>query len=713
MPKMKTLNNPETAIASELYSADGKMIGKYFKENRTPVKYEEISPILIKTLISTEDVRFYKHSGVDIRSTFGIIGSLMKGERRGASTITQQLVKNLFKTRSNYSKGLLGYIPGVKTFIYKLKEIITAFKLELNLSKEEILTAYLNTVDFGSNSYGIKTAAKTFFSVKPNELTINQSALIVGVLKAPTLYNPKLNPKNALKRRNVVLGQMLKYKHISKAEYDSLSALPLMLKYYVENNYDGEALYFREEVINEIQPWLKENGYNLYEDGLKIYTTVDSRLQKYAEEALEKNMKFLQVLFEQHWQGKNPWCYPSGEEIPNFIEKIAKQSRHYAQLKARFNDNTDSIDFYMNKVSRMKVFTWKGEKDSSLSAMDSIRYYNKLLQAGFYAIDPNTGYIKAYVGGIDYRFFKYDHVWQSKRQPGSTFKSFLYTAAMENGFSPCDYMTDQPVTINYVENGEKKSWSPHNADGNFSGSTMTLKYAYARSVNSIAVQVSQKIGFDKVVKYAYLLGIKSKIALVPSACLGSSDVSLFELVNAYCPLVNGGFKIDPVFVTKIVDKNGKVVYEKKSSKTRVLNEQTAFLMSQMLLGALTEPGGTTQELWSYNLFKPNYNTDFGGKTGTSSNQSDAWFIGITPTLVAGSWVGADDRSVHFRTTDMGEGCKTALPIYAFFWENVLKDDNFLNLRGRFPKPGFAVRKDYMCHTFMPVDSFTSDTIPIP
>lgn len=709
MPKMSSINNPEIAIASELYSADGKLIGKFFKENRTPVKFDEISPVMIETLIATEDVRFYKHNGVDVRSTLGILSSLLKGEKRGASTITQQLVKNLFKTRSNFSKGLLGYIPGVRTFIYKLKEIITAFKLEFNLSKEEILTAYLNTVDFGSNSFGIKTAAKTFFNVKPSELNINQSALLVGVLKAPTLYNPRLNPKNALKRRNVVLGQLLKYDHITQAEFDSLTILPLELKYDVENNYDGEALYFREEVINELEPWLKENGYNIYEDGLRIYTTIDSRLQKYAEAAMEKNMKFMQVLFEQHWKGRNPWCYPSGEEIPCFIEKIARQTRHYTQLKAYYK-NADSVEkYYLNLPVRMKVFTWNGEKDTTFSILDSIRYYNKLLHAGFYALEPGTGNIKAWVGGIDYRFFKYDHVRQSKRQPGSTFKSFLYTAAIDNGYSPCDYMTDMPVTINYVENGENKSWSPHNADGNFTGMSITLKYAYAKSINSVAVQVSQKIGFDKVPKYARLLGIKSKIAEVPSACLGSSDVSLFELVNAYCPMVNGGYKIEPVFVTKILDKKGKVIYEKKCSKTKVLDDETAFLMTQMLLGALTEPGGTTQELWAYDLFRPEYNTDFGGKTGTSSNQSDAWFIGISPTLVAGTWVGADDRSVHFRTTDMGEGCKTALPIYAFFWEKVLKDNNFKYLRGRFPKPSFKVKKNYMCHTYLPSDSSGTDS----
>ena len=576
IPHMKNLNNPEISIATELFSSDGKMIGKFFKENRTPVKYEDISPILLKTLIATEDVRFYKHSGVDIWSTLGILGSMLKGERRGASTLTQQLVKNLFKTRTNFSRGLLGYIPGVSTFIFKVKEIMTSYKIELFYTKNQILTLYLNTVDFGSNSFGIKTAAKTYFSIKPSELDISQSALLVGLLRAPTFYNPILHPKNALKRRNVVLGQLFKYRIISKPEYDSLIVLPLGLKYNVENNYDGEALYFRAEIYNQIEPWLKENGYNIYEDGLKIYTTLDNKLQKYAEEAVSQQIKFLQILFNQHWEGKNPWCYPSGEEIPDFIEKIARQTKFYYQLKTKYKSNSDSINYYLNKPVKMTIFTWHGDRDTSLSILDSIRYYNTLLHAGFFAIDQNTGYVKAWVGGINFKNFKYDHVRQSKRQPGSTFKAFLYTAAMDNGLGPCDEMTDNAITINYTENGEKKSWSPHNADGVFSGMSMTLKYAFARSINSVAVQVSQKIGWDKVVKYANLLGIKSKLATVPSTCLGSCDVSLYELTCAYCTLVNDGYKIEPVFVTKIEDKKGKVIYRCKSMKQRVISEQTAF-----------------------------------------------------------------------------------------------------------------------------------------
>lgn len=706
-PKLNQINNPKQKIASELYDSKGRLIGKYFDENRTPVEYSELSDNLIKTLIYTEDYRFLKHHGIDFKATFSILWYLVQGEKRGGSTITQQLVKNLFKTRENYSKGILGHIPFVKTIIYKFKEWITALKIEFFYTKDEIITMYFNTVDFGSNAYGIKTASHTFFNIKPSQLKIEQSALLVGMLKAPTYYSPIKYPDRAVERRNIVLGQLFKYNYITKQEFDSLKTLPLKLDYNAETNYDGEAPYFREAVGNYLKKWLKENGLNLYEDGLKIYTTLDLDMQKYAEQAVNEHMKRLQKRFFEHWQGENPWRDEKKQEIENFVEDRVIKTNHYKSLIKKFPYNNDSLKFYLNFPRKMKVYTYNGIVDTMLSTIDSIKYYNTLLHAGFITFEPNTGKILTYVGGINFDFFKFDHVSMSKRQPGSTFKAFVYTAAFENGWGPCDNMNDVPFTYKYIENKEQKIWSPQNADWVFTGKSVNLKHAFAKSINSIAVQLTQKLGWEKVIEYAYKLGITTKLANVPSVCLGSSDVSLYELVNSYCPFLNGGYKIEPVMVLKILDRKGKLIYSQEIKKERVISEETAFLMSQMLQGGLHEPGGTTQALFEHDLFR--YNTDFGGKTGTSSNHSDGWFIGVTPTLISGAWVGADSRSVHFRTSELGEGCKTALPIYGIFMEKLLKDNRFDYVKQKFPKPKVRISKSYTCHTqYSETDSTSID-----
>jgi len=695
-PKQKQINNPKLKIASELYDSKGQLIGKYFDENRTPVKYDELSNDLINTLVYTEDYRFYKHKGIDLKATFSILWYFIKGEKRGGSTITQQLVKNLFKTRENYSKGILGHIPFVKTVIYKFKEWITALKIEFFYSKNEIITLYFNTVDFGSNSYGIKTASHTFFNIKPSQLNIEQSALLVGMLKAPTYYSPIKNPERATERRNVVLGQLLKYNYITQQVFDSLKLLPIKLDYNVESNYDGEAPYFREAVGNYLKKWLKENNFNLYEDGLKIYTTLDLDMQKYAEQAVREHMRRLQKRFFEHWEGDNPWRDEKKQEIKNFIQDRIIKTNHYKKLIKQFPNNPDSLNLYLNIPRKMKVYTYYGVRDTLFSTMDSIKYYNSLLHAGFVSFEPNTGKILTYVGGNNFDFFKFDHVSRSKRQPGSTFKAFVYTAAFENGWGPCDKMNDVAVTYKYTENNQQKSWSPQNADWVFTGSSVTLKYAFAKSINSIAVQLTQKLGWEKVIEYAYKLGITTKLANVPSVCLGASDVSLLELVNSYCPFLNEGYRIEPIMVLKIVDRKGNLLYSQEIKKERVISEETAYLMSQMLQGGLHEPGGTTQALFEHDLFK--YNTDFGGKTGTSSNHSDGWFIGVTPSLISGVWVGAESRSVHFRTSELGEGCKTALPIYGIFMEKLLKDNKFEHFKKKFPKPKIKITKNYNCHT---------------
>jgi len=703
-PSLYSISHPNQSAASEIISADGKVIAKYFTENRMPVAYEEISPVFIKTLIATEDERFYDHFGIDIQGVMAAMKDMTQGNARGASTITQQLVKNMHKTRNQYSRGLFGYVPGVKLLIMKAKEWITAVKIEIFYSKEEILTMYCNTVDFGSNSYGIRTASKTFFKTTAAKLNYEQSATLVGLLKATTSYNPKINPERSKTRRNVVLQNLVKHKVISQVEADSLKKLPIKLNYSVEQSFDGQALHFRAYLAKYLEEWEEANGYDIYADGLKIYVTIDSRLQKYAEEAVDKQMRTVQRRFNDHWGKENPWRDENKQEIKNFVENIAKKTKIYATLNARFDGNNDSIEKYLNKPRRTKVFDYKlGEKDTTFSVMDSIRYMSRFMHSSFMAMEPASGEVKAWVGDINFKFWQYDKVGQSKRQPGSTFKLFVYTTAMLKGHAPCDKITDKHTTWTYMENGAEKTWIPRNANGTYLGYSMTLKHAFARSINTVAVQLAQEVGIPEIIKTAHLLGIKTPLDDKPSTCLGSSDVSLLELVNSYATVINEGMHHEPVLVTRIEDKNGKVIYEADRTQKQVIPYETSWLMTEMLKGGMTEAGGTTQALWEWNLF--NYNTDFGGKTGTSSNYSDAWFVGVTKNLIGGAWVGGEHRSVHFRTGALGEGSKTALPIFGLFMEKVLKDENFKHYRGKFPtKPKEPISKSYNCHTYIPRDT---------
>lgn len=698
-PNISELKNPDISLTSEIYSADGNKIGTLFTENRTPAEYSELPQNLINTLIATEDVRFYKHNGVDIKATFAAVWSVMKGEKRGGSTITQQLVKNLFKTRKDYSAGPLGSVPVLSTLISKAKEWINAIKIEMYYSKEDIIEMYFNTVDFGSHAYGINSAASTFFSKKPSELTYNESAVLVGLLKAPSSYSPVANPQRSETRRNQVIAQLHKYGFISKQEKDSLTILPMKLRFQRKSFSKGNMTYLRDAIVRELQAWSKETGNDVWTDGLKIYTTIDSRMQKYAEEAVAEHMKNLQRLFNQ--AGSNavvPWRDENGKDDPDYFLRKAAELPQYKYLEKRFGKESDSIRIFLSEKHKMKVFTFNGERDTSMSTLDSLKYYQKFFQTGFMAMEPLTGNVKAWVGGINYKYFKYDHVNQSKRQPGSLFKAFVYAAAFDKGFGPCDEITDQPVSIKYTENGEEKEWQPKNVDRSHAG-TMTLKHAFARSVNSVAVQLAQKIGWQKVIEYAKLMGVKSELAQVPSICLGSSDVTLHEMVNAYCTFVNGGQLVKPVLVTRIEDRNGVVIYEATPQQKQVLNDETAFLMSIMLRSGLTEPGGTTQGLFEYDIFR--FGTEFGGKTGTSSDYTDGWFIGVTPGLVAGVWVGNDDRSIHFKSSHMGEGLRTAQPVYGRFMAKVLKDETLKVYRQKFAKPEKKISKPYGCQTVLP------------
>lgn len=687
-PGFSRIMNPETHQASEIYSADGKLIGKFFNENRTPVKFEDVNPTFWKVLVDTEDERFYKHHGIDFTGMLAAAKDIIvHHDARGASTITQQLAKNMFRVRTQYSTGLLGYIPGIKMLVMKSKEWIIATKLELVYDKKDILTMYANTVDFGSNAFGIKTACKTYFNTTPSELTLDQMAVLVGMLKATTYYNPRINPKNSLKRRNIVLSNMLRHNDINRAQYDSISAKPITLNYSVESNYDGEALYYREYLANYLKDWCEENDYDLYSSGLKIYTTLDSRMQEYAEQAAIKQMKIVQRNFKNHWGNEEPWQDENHKVIPGFIEGIAKKLPVYKYLSNKFENSPDSIDYYLNKPHTVKLFDYeKGFIEEQMSTMDSIRYMVHFMHCAFVAMEPQTGAVKAWVGDINFNTWKYDKV-TAMRQPGSTFKLFVYTEAMNQGLTPCDKRRDEYFSMQVFDKkkNQEVTWAPTNANGSFSGDSMALKSAFTRSINSVAVRLGQEMGISRIVETAHKMGIKSPLDATPALALGSSDINLLELANSYCTIANDGVHHEPVVVTRIVDKDGKVVYTAPTAEEQAIPYRSAFFMQQLLMGGLREPGGTSMSFGGY-LGDSYKDTDWGGKTGTSNNHSDAWFMGVSPKLVVGAWVGGEYRCIHFRTGALGQGSRTALPICGYFVQALLSDPNFKQYHAKFGKP---------------------------
>lgn len=676
MPDFEMLQNPKSEIASELYSADGVLLGKYFRSNRSPVEYEHISRNMINALVATEDARYERHSGIDGRAMLRVfVGLFAGGSGGGGSTISQQLAKNLFNMRRfDEFEGPFYKIPGLKQLIIKTKEWIIAIRLERAYTKKEIITMYLNTVDFGSNSFGIKSAAKVFFNTSADSLKIEQAAVLVGLLKAPSLYSPRFNPKNSKNRRNTVLEQMYRYQYLSEKRLDSLKKLPIVLDYEVENQNTGLATYFRTVLHNDLLKWGKENNVDVYSDGLKIYTTINSKAQQYAEDAVAKHMKYIQGEFDKFWKGKNPWIDENGREIKSFVANATHKLDYYKSLKETYDGNKDSIDYYMNLKKKMKVFTWKGPKDTMFSAMDSLKYYKRFLNVGLVAVHPESGHIVAWVGGLDHKFFKFDHVKQSYRQPGSTFKPFVYLAAIDNGYSPCEEFQDIPYTFQTTMNGkENVTWTPQNSEGEYTGKTFTMRQAMARSINSITANVMDRVTPPRVVDYCRKLGITSPLDPVPALCLGSSDVSVYELVGAYATFPNQGVYNEPQYLLRIEDKNGKVLYEHKPQRKEVLNEETAYLMCYMLQGGTQEKGGTALGLHRYpNIFKGN---EVGGKTGTTSNYSDGWFMGVTQNLVTGVWVGGEDRCIRFTTYTFGQGAKLALPIVGAFMEKTYSDPN--------------------------------------
>lgn len=696
-PGFLDIRKPQIAEASVIYSADSVQIGKYFNQNRTPVEYEEVNPAFWRALIDTEDERYYKHWGIDPMGLMGAAKDAATGRGgRGASTITQQLAKNMFRVRTQYSTGLFGMIPGVKILIMKSKEWILATKLELYNAivngradgKKNILTMYANTVDFGSNSFGIKTACRTYFNTTPDSISTSQAAVLVGMLKATTTYNPVINPENSLRRRNVVLQNMLNHGDLTEEEFAKYKEEPIdVSEFHVEENYSGKCDYFREAVAKYLKDWCEETDNDLYTSGLTIYTTIDTRMQKFAEKAVAQHMKQLQNNFNDHWSGSSPWQDEDHRVIPGFIEDIAKKLPVYKHLEAKYAGQPDSITYYLNKPHEVKVYDYeKGEITREMSTMDSIRYMVKFMHCGFVAMEPNTGHVKAWVGDINFNHWKYDKV-TAQRQPGSTFKLFVYTEAMEQGLTPCDRRRDEAVTINAWDSKKKSplNWTPRNANGTFSGDSLPLRTAFAKSVNSVAVRLGQEMGISNVIETAHAMGIHSPLEENPSLVLGSSDVNLLEMANAYCTVANyGKAHEEPVLVTKILDREGNVIYEGSTSTKQVISLKSAYLMQKMLLGGVRDGGGTSTSL---NNYIGGYDdTDFGGKTGTTNNNSDAWFMGVSPNLVVGAWVGGEYRCIHFRTAALGQGARAALPICGRFLESLFGNSAFRNYHGKFVRP---------------------------
>lgn len=704
MPSLKAIENPENDLSSEIISADGVSLGRYFRYNRSQVTYEQLSPELVNTLLLSEDHRFYQHSGMDFwaypRVLFGILTFNNKG---GGSTITQQLAKNLYTINPELDGHLakLGKLP--RRVIQKTKEWIISIHLEKNFTKEEIITMYLNTSDFSSNAYGIKVAAETYFNKQPIELNLQESAVLVGMLQAPSFYNPQNNPNNALAKRNEVLYKLYNYKYIkSREEYDSIKELPLELKYAVQNQNQGLATYFRNVLRNDLMAWCKEHGYDLWDSGLRIYTTIDSRMQRMAEEAMAEHMAKLQEGFIKEWKARsrNPWTDENtGGEIKNFLEKKIRKTEAYRILTEKYGKDSDSVKIMLNLKKPMRIFTWKGERDTLFSSMDSLAYYNKFLQSGLMSMDPETGAVKAWVGGLNHKFFKFDHVRQSTRQPGSTFKPFVYGTAIEAGFSPCMELLDISPTIK-VPGG---TWNPLNADGTRgSGEKLNLRQAMAQSLNSITAQVMQRVGPQNVVDFAKRLGIKSPLDPVPSICLGTSDVSLYEMVGAYCAFVNLGIQIEPYYITRIEDKNGNVIENFVPKTKQALDEQTAYKMIYMLQGGVQEAGGTSLGL-SREIKE---NNEVGGKTGTTDNASDGWYVGVTHNLVTGVWVGGDERSIRFPNWSFGAGTKSARPIWDKYMVKVYRTPETGYGKGFFKRPANGLDMTLDCSKYK--DTATDD-----
>ena len=690
MPSFEDLENPDSNLATEIISADGVVIGKYFEKNRSQLKYSDLPKNLVQALVATEDARFYDHSGIDGRGTLRAILSF--GTSGGASTLTQQLAKQLFHGEGSK------FLPF--RIIQKAKEWIIAIRLERQYTKNEIIAMYCNVYDFGNNSVGVNSAAKTYFSKEPKDLTISESAVLVGMFKNSGLYNPVKNIEGVTNRRNVVLKQMEKAEIITEAQKLQLQRLPIKLNFKLESHKDGTATYFREYLREYMKKWVEENkkpdgsDYNIYKDGLRIYTTIDSRMQLYAEEAVEAHMANLQEeFFDQAKENKNaPFVNISQAETDRILKKAMKASARWNIMESNDKSEEEIIASFKQKT-KMKVFTWKGERDTIMTPLDSIRYYKHFLQSGLMAMEPQTGNIKAWVGGINYKYFQYDHVGQGARQVGSTFKPFVYATAIEQlGMSPCDSILDGPFMIRKGEHNVTEDWEPRNSDNKYRG-MVTLKRALANSINTVSAKLIDKTGPEAVVELTHKLGVTSEIPAQPSIALGAVEITVQDMVAAYSTFANQGVYVKPQFLRKIEDKSGVVLYEPVPESHDVLNKDIAFAVIKLLEGVTeggsgerlrTEGGGNGDNRWTGYPYM--FKNPIAGKTGTTQNQSDGWFMGMVPNLVTGVWVGCEDRSARFRSLTYGQGATAALPVWGYFMKKCYEDETLNVSKEDFDRP---------------------------
>ena len=690
MPSFEDLENPESNLATEVISSDGVTIGKFYNENRTPIKYEDLPQSLVKALVATEDERFYKHSGIDARRTLGAV--LKLGSDGGASTLTQQLAKLLFHGEGSTFK--------LFRVIQKVKEWIIAVKLERQYTKNEIIAMYLNKADFVNTAVGIRSAAKVYFGKEPRNLTIDEAAMFVGMLKNPSLYNPLRRLEKVRLRRNTVLGQMVRNGILDQATKDKLAGKPIVLHFHPESHKEGTATYFREFLREYMKNWAKENkkpdgsDWDIYSDGLKIYTTIDSKIQEHAEEAVQAHMKNLQKeFFEQQKDNKNaPFLKITPEETSRIMDKAMKSSERWRIMKEDDKSEEEIIASFGVKT-KMKIFSWKGEIDTLMTPTDSIRYYKHFLQAGLMSMEPKTGHIKAWVGGIDYKYFQYDHVGQGARQVGSTFKPFVYATAIEQlGMSPCDSIIDSPFMIHKGRHNVTEDWEPKNSDRQYRG-MVTLRRALANSINTVSAKLMDKVGPEAVVALTKKLGVKSDIPVQPSIALGAVEITVEDMVAAYSTFANQGVYIKPQFISRIEDKNGVVLYETVPESHDVLNKDIAYAVIKLLEGVTeegsgvrlrTQGGGSGDNRWTGYPYM--FTNPIAGKTGTSQNQSDGWFIGMVPNLVTGVWVGCEDRSARFKGITYGQGATAALPIWGYMMKKCYEDKDLLISKDPFERP---------------------------
>nr|WP_314834411.1 transglycosylase domain-containing protein [uncultured Flavobacterium sp.] len=701
MPSFEDLENPDSNLATEIISADGVVIGKYFEKNRSQLKYSDLPKNLVQALVATEDARFYEHSGIDGRGTMRAILSF--GTSGGASTLTQQLAKQLFHGEGSK------FLPF--RIVQKAKEWIIAIRLERQYTKNEIIAMYCNVYDFGNNSVGVSSAAKTYFSKEPKDLTIDESAILVGMFKNSGLYNPVRNPEGVTNRRNVVLLQMEKADIITKDQKVRLQSLPIKLNFKLESHKDGTATYFREYLRDYMKKWVEDNkkpdgsDYDIYKDGLKIYTTIDSRMQLHAEEAVEAHMANLQEeFFEQSKDNKNaPFVNISQAETQRIMNQAMKSSTRWNIMESMDKSEEEIIASFKVKT-KMKVFTWKGERDTIMTPLDSIRYYKHFLQSGLMAMEPQTGSIKAWVGGINYKYFQYDHVGQGARQVGSTFKPFVYATAIEQlNMSPCDSIVDSPFMIRKGEHHVTEDWEPRNSDNRYRG-MVTLKKALANSINTISAKLIDKVGPEAVIDLTHKLGVQSEIVNQPSIALGAVEITVHDMVAAYSTFANQGVYIKPQFLTKIEDKSGVIIYEPIPESHDVLNKDIAFAVIKLLEGVTeggsgdrlrTTGGGNGDTRWTGYPYQ--FKNPIAGKTGTTQNQSDGWFMGMVPNLVTGVWVGCEDRSARFKSLTYGQGATAALPVWGYFMKLCYDDPALHVSKEQFDRPAnLSIKVD--CYT---------------